>query len=130
MFYNSMWGNYPGFGRQISPDVMWSAYRKLFAVDLDHLPDDAADPDHPLGSMRPSLSPPPSKRPLLVEEGPDNPRAPPRMNGASKKMGPEEEKIQEYLQRSDTAVIFPEPVGGKDSERNESPKPAIGKSMF
>ncbi|GBM11251.1 hypothetical protein AVEN_267820-1 [Araneus ventricosus] len=90
--------------------------------------------------MRPSLSPPPlnapipSKGPLLPpEEGPlangsSSPR-PARINGVPPpKKSPEDEKIQEYLQRSDTAVIFPEPVGGtspkqRDEKPNLSPEP-------
>ncbi|CAL1290580.1 unnamed protein product [Larinioides sclopetarius] len=132
MFYNTMWGNCGAFGRPLGPDVMWSAYNKLFAVDLEHMPEDA-ESDQPVG-MRPSLSPPPlnapipSKGPLLPpEEGPlangsSSPR-PARINGAPPpKKSHEDEKIQEYLQRSDTAVIFPEPVGGTSpKQRDEKP---------
>lgn len=34
--------------------------------------------------------------------------------------GEDEERIQEYLQRSDTAVIYPEPVGRPDSGKYNS----------
>lgn len=97
------------------------------------MPEDG-EPDSHVG-MRPSLSPAPSpaKGPLSSSEGPVANGAPedrpPRMNGA-----PEEEKIQEYLQRSDTAVIFPEPVGGNSPKKNDDkgpptpePAPVIGK---
>lgn len=103
------------------------------SVDLENMPEDA-EPDPHVG-MRPSLSPGPSpaKGPLSSSEGPTANGAsedrPPRMNGA-----PEEEKIQEYLQRTDTAVIFPEPVGGNSPNKTEEkapptpePAPVIGK---
>ena len=108
----------------------------LFAVDLENMPEDA-EPDPHVG-MRPSLSPAPSpaKGSLSSSEGPMANGAPedrpPRMNGA-----PEEEKIQEYLQRTDTAVIFPEPVGGSSPKKMEEkapptpePAPVIGKFIF
>ncbi|GFS86756.1 uncharacterized protein NPIL_140571 [Nephila pilipes] len=103
------------------------------------MPEDA-DSDQPVG-MRPSLSPPPlnapipSKGSLLPSEegslanGSSSPRdRPARINGASAKKSPEDEKIQEYLKRSDTAVIFPEPVGGaspkqRDEKPNLTPEP-------
>ncbi|GFY76439.1 uncharacterized protein TNIN_13241 [Trichonephila inaurata madagascariensis] len=102
------------------------------------MPEDA-DSDQPVG-MRPSLSPPPlnapipSKGPLLPSEegslanGSSSPRdRPARINGAKAKKRqrePEDEKIQEYLQRSDTAVIFPEPVEGT-SPKQQDEKPIL-----
>ncbi|GFW94831.1 uncharacterized protein TNCV_4248711 [Trichonephila clavipes] len=104
-------------------------------VDLEHMPEDA-DSDQPVG-MRPSLSPPPlnapipSKGPLLPSEegslanGSSSPRdRPARINGAKAKKSHEEEKIQEYLQRSDTAVIFAEPVEGT-SPKQQDEKPSL-----
>ncbi|GIY29385.1 uncharacterized protein CDAR_533451 [Caerostris darwini] len=112
------------------------------------MPEDA-DSDHPVG-MRPSLSPPPLNAPLPPSKGPllpsseeggplangsSSPRPATRINGAPPKKSPEEEKIQEYLQRSDTAVIYPEPVGGtspkqRDEKGTPEPTPVIGEILF
>ncbi|XP_071035112.1 zinc finger E-box-binding homeobox protein zag-1 isoform X2 [Parasteatoda tepidariorum] len=113
-------------------------------VDLEGMPEDADADQHV--AMRPSLTSPPlntplpAKGPLLstsskraqtedlpLTNGTSDDR-PSQINGISKK-NPEDEKIQEYLQRSDTAVIYPEPVGGmspkqrEDKHQSGSPEP-------
>ncbi|XP_054711477.1 zinc finger E-box-binding homeobox 1-like [Uloborus diversus] len=100
MFYSPMWANYGDF-RPPPPhglDMMWNAYfNGMLPVDLESSMPEDSEADPSVG-MRPALSPPRGA-----------------LNGAQAKKGDDEE-IREYLGRSDTAVIFPEPVGGDNKD--------------
>jgi len=101
----------------------------VVSVEVDELGDEErpalTDPTAPLAMTSPVPSPPPSP-PLAADKAPES-RSPAR---PTPQMSPddnhnhrsessknvltnghdEDEKIREYLGRSDTAVIFPEPV--------------------